>query len=154
MAAIRKGLKAGSTGALVHSLDRPRSLLDALGVPGDAERVVVISPAFAAGGDGGVATALAPWIGAGTKVTLITQGGDDGVLRFSEAALAELRRLAGPRNVAVHAVPLDAEGEEPGPQRRLHAKLVAVVAEGDKLECSSVRRTSPPLACSAPTGRQ
>jgi hypothetical protein len=146
VAAIRKGLKAGPTGALVHSLDKPRSLLDALGAPCVAKRVVVISPAFAAASDAGVAAALAPWIASGTEVTLITQCGDDGVLRFSEAALAELRRLAGARNVAVRAVPLDTEGGEPGPPRRLHAKLVAVVSgDNARVLVGSANFSSPGL---------
>ncbi len=126
--AIRKGLKAAKTKAVGHSLDEPRSLLDALGTPQPAEQVVIVSPAFAAASDSGVATALGPWISNATKVTLITQAGRDGVLRFSESALTELRRLAGARNVGVRAVPFD---DDPGPQRRLHAKLLAVVTDGE-----------------------
>ena len=129
--AIRKGLKVGRTNALVHSLDEKRSLLDALGAPRPAERIVIISPAFAAAGDSKVAAALGPWIDGTTKVTLITQADDSGVLRFSDSALKELRRHAGARNVRVCAVPLDCDGDEPGPKRRLHAKLLAVVT-GDE----------------------
>jgi hypothetical protein len=155
---ITKGLKATRTGALVHSLDQERELLGALGKPAAAERIVIVSPAFAADTDKGAATALSPWIEEGaTSVEVITQAGTDGVMRFSQAARDELRELAGSDKVAVYKVPLEPEDHddkqapvdadaEPGGVRRLHAKLVAAVKGGDaRLLVGSANFSTPGL---------
>jgi len=126
LAAIAARLKCPPAGAVAHSLNAETPLVGALGAPRAADRLIIISPPFAGEGDHKAAAALAPWIGADTSVTLMTQCGNDGRLRFSSAAITELRKATGPGKLEIRAVPLDpvVEGEV---QRRLHAKLVAVV---------------------------
>lgn len=144
---LRRGMTARPTGGLIHSLDAERPIVDGLPrAAGHADRIVIVTPAFAAASDSVPADLMAPWIGDATRVELITQAGTDGTLRFSAAVLGGLRALAGSGSVTVSTVPLDPVGQGEV-QRRLHAKLVATVhGEVARVLVGSANFTAPGLS--------
>lgn len=131
--ALQSGLAHSSPAACVrHSLTATRPILADIGVPrGAADRIVVVSPAFAGDDDTRASDYLTPWIGRSTRVDVFTgvdaEPGDVlGPTRrpaFSRAVLDGLASASGtpPR---VWGVP---QFDEDGRRRALHAKAVAVV---------------------------
>jgi hypothetical protein len=132
LAAMQAALqRVPPTGSLTSSLIAETAMVPANADGAPAERVVVVSPAFAGNTDQRAASALAPWCGPGTTVDLFTEFdgpkalavSGEAPLVLSKGLLRGLRRTGA--TVHVHAIPnADADG---GPSRRLHAKVVAIV---------------------------
>lgn len=127
-AIVAPGQRPTSARRVVHSMTEQRSLIDVGLPPGRAERVVVVSPAFSGDDDATPLELLEERVGVRTRFELYAPMADIGGTRRPVASTAVCQGAtdAGAQ-LRVFGVGdgLPVDGAALGPERALHAKLVA-----------------------------